>query len=402
MTPRDGDFDPTRAAILRAIAMRGPISRTHIAEALSVSPATVTSATRDLIEIGLVAMDSKAPTHGRGRPLELLAIVPGSVALVGAKVMEDHVIGVVADLRGHVVEDFDAPFDPASADPAAGIARILANAVDLDSERILGIGLGVPGMVDTNAGGRVTSPMFGWHDLELGRQVADRTGLPVIVDNDVNTLTVAERLYGTGRAVDGDFITVTLGRGIGLGMSLNGALHRGHGGGAGELGHVRAVPDGRLCDCGRRGCLETVAGEPALVAAARDAGVIGADDGIVQLRDRAARSPKAASILHEAGIHLGRALADLVNILAPGLVIVSGEGLASWPWLEPGFRAAFEAGVLPIHTEIPFVVDEWHDRNWARGAASLVLRSVYSQGNEVEPEYEVRSRLNAVGVGGPA
>ena len=113
-----------------------------------------------------------------------------------------------------------------------------------------------------------------------------RSAIPVLVDNDVNTLATAERLYGRGRDVE-DFITLTLGRGVGLGIVANGDIYHGHGGGAGEFGHVTAVVDGPVCSCGKRGCLEAVVGDPALVATARERGIIGKRQGVAALRRKA-------------------------------------------------------------------------------------------------------------------
>jgi predicted NBD/HSP70 family sugar kinase len=140
---------------------------------------------------------------------------------------------------------------------------------------MLGVGLGVPGIA---AEGRVDSPLLGWAGFALGDDLQDALGVPVLVDNDVNTLAVAERLYGRGHDI-ADFVTVTVGSGIGLGIVIDGEVHRGARGGAGEFGHVCVDPDGPLCGCGNRGCLEALVGDAGLVARGRAAGILGADDG---------------------------------------------------------------------------------------------------------------------------
>ena len=126
--------------------------------------------------------------------------------------------------------------------------------------------------------------------------------MPVLVDNDVNTLAVSERLYGRGRDVD-HFITVTIGRGVGLGIVAGGDIYHGAGGGAGEFGHVWAVEGGELCSCGKRGCLETVVSDPALVAQARAAGVLSKRQGIARLRALAdSGDENAIAIFGHAGV----------------------------------------------------------------------------------------------------
>lgn len=391
------DAERHRASVLRIIALEGPVSRTLIAEQLELSAATVTAITRELMNAGLVTMEGKLPAAGRGRPSELLGVAPGAVALLGVKVMEDHVTWVLADLRGEVEEAGVIDFDPRVADPTARLAALLASVVTDVDRLLLGVGVGVPGTVATADGGRVTSPMFGWDDLPLGAELASALGLPVVVDNDVNTLAIAEHLYGRGRDV-ADFVTVTLGRGIGLGIFLDGALRRGGRGGAGEIGHTLALPGGPTCDCGRAGCLEAVASTPALLAQARARGLLGDDAGLDDLLVAAAADGAVRELLSEAGTRLGSATADLVNLLAPALVIISGEGTSAWSFLRAAFEAAFEDGVLPVHTATPVVVDPWEDQNWARGAAALVLRSVLSPTATLgSPESAIRTRLAAIG-----
>jgi predicted NBD/HSP70 family sugar kinase len=388
--------DRSRAAVLRMIAFEGPVARSAIAEGLQVSPATVTAITRELIAAGLVEMAGKAAAAGRGRPSELLAIVPGAVSLLGAKVMEDHVTWVLADLRGDVLQAGAVTFDPRPEDPAGRLAGVLAEVIGGVDGSLLGVGLGVPGTVATDDDGIVTSPMFGWHALPLGHRVAERLGLPVVVDNDVNTLAVAQHLYGSARDLD-DFVTVTVGRGIGLGIFLDGALRRGQRGGAGELGHTLAVPDGPVCDCGRAGCLEAVAAAPAILDRARANGLLGAAEGMDVLVAAAETSGPIRAVFVEAGAHLGVAVADLVNLLAPGAVIISGEGVAAWSYLRAGFEPAFAARVLPVHTDTTIVVEPWDDQNWARGAAALVLRSAYASAADfARPELDIRNRLHGV------
>lgn len=391
------EAERVRAALLRLVAAEGPITRSEIARRLGVSPATVTAITRDLVQAGLVRVEGKVPATGRrGRPSDLLGVVADAVALLGVKVMQDHVTWVLADLRGDVEQAGTARFDPMDPEPAGRLVSVLREVIATLGRELLGVGVGVPGTVNTTDGGRVTSPMFGWDDLPLGARLTDELQLPVVVDNDVNTLAMAEHLYGRGRSSD-DFLTVTIGRGIGLGVFLDGALRRGARGGAGELGHTRAVPDGPRCDCGRHGCLEAVAADPALLAQARSAGVIGPDDGIQHLLAAADSDPEARSILEAAGTHLGAAIADLVNLLAPALVIVSGEGIGAWPYLRDGFEAAFSAGVLPVHATTEIVVDPWDDQNWARGAAALVLGSALAPMSTASTEPALLARLTSMG-----
>ncbi len=381
--------DGNRASVLRVIAQRQPIARNEIAAALRLSTATVTSITRELITGGIVEIVEQAPSRG-GRPALRLGLVPTAASAVGVKVASDHVVAVRLDLDGQVVDELETPFSPD--------ARSLATLGELlrDFERnwdgggvTLGVGVGVPGIVRAN--GVVTSPMLGFDELHFGELLAHELALPVLVDNDVNTLSVAERLYGRGRDLE-SFATLTLGRGIGLGLVLHGSLYRGLGG-AGEFGHIVVDANGPVCECGNRGCLETLASDPALVAQARAAGVIGPRQGISHLRTVAERGDERATrIFATAGSHLGRAVSILANILHPALVLVSGEGTLSWPHLESSFFESFRASTFPPLSDVRVEVDPWDDRKWATGAAALVLEAPFAA-TDGDASDAVRARL---------
>ncbi|HEV8462368.1 MAG TPA: ROK family transcriptional regulator, partial [Gaiellaceae bacterium] len=207
--------DLNRAAIFRLIVSSGPIARTSIAQELGLSPATVTAVTRELMEQGLVRVAQRAPSRG-GRPALLLELVGGAAMAFGVKVAPDHLVGVRVNLEAEVVERFEARFDPAAEGSLDGLADTLSEWIGAmnDGPPLLGIGLGVAGVFDARTG-LLDSPLLGWSGVPLGRHLEERLGLPVVVDNDVNTLAVAERLYGRGNDVD-NFLTVTIGRGVGL------------------------------------------------------------------------------------------------------------------------------------------------------------------------------------------
>ncbi|HEX2863238.1 MAG TPA: ROK family protein, partial [Deinococcales bacterium] len=209
-------------------------------------------------------------------------------------------------------------------------------------------------------------------DVPVGRLLAERLGLPVVLDNDVNALAAGEALFGRGRRA-ASFLVCTVGRGIGAGVVIDGRVHRGRNGGAGEIGHTLSEPGGRHCDCGRRGCLEAQASVPALLARYREAGGPGRPVSAESLAALAAAGdPLARDLISDAGRRVGLALAAAVNLLNPDLLILAGEGLALGEGLVAGARDALAAGTFPgLGVNLPLVVDPWDDREWARGAASL-------------------------------
>jgi predicted NBD/HSP70 family sugar kinase len=389
--------DLNRSAILRMIVTSGPIARTQIAKTLGLSPATVTAVTRELLDQGIVRVAERAPSRG-GRPALLLELVGGAASAFGVKVAPDHLVGVRVDLEARLVERYEAPFNSAAADAIDALTTILADwiAQRPGDPPLLGVGLGVAGVCDARTG-MLQSPLLGWRDVKLAQIVQEKLGIPIFVDNDVNTLAVAERLYGRADDVE-NFITVTIGRGVGLGIVAGGDIYRGFGGGAGEFGHTFAVEDGPRCTCGKRGCLEAVVADPALISEGRRLGLLDQGDGIERLHELArAGQLQARQIYHDAGTQLGRSVAGLVNVLAPELVLVSGEGTQAWPYLGDAFEAAYLANVFPPLGHVSVEVDPWDDAKWAIGAATLVLRATFVRGlDEQSSDHFVRGRLERV------
>ncbi len=392
--------DVNRTAILRLIATAGPIARKTIASRLALSSATVTGITRELLADGLIRVAEHAPSRG-GRPAVLLELVGEAAAVLGAKVAADHVVGVLVDLEAEILERFEAPFDASTDDPVERLADILDGWVARSATHppLLGVGIGVAGVFDASSG-TLDSPLLGWRGLPLARLLETRLGVPVFVDNDVNTLAVWERLYGRGTGLE-HFVTVTIGRGIGLGIVAGGDIYRGFRGGAGEFGHVSMVADGPLCSCGKRGCLEAVAADPALVTQARKTGLLADGEGIDRLLGLAdAGEPRATELYAGAGTVLGRAVSGLVNVLAPELVLLSGEGTQAWRWLEPAFERELRAHLFPALSDVRLEVDPWDDAKWAVGAASLVLRATFNGPLDGEHNDLARTRIGT-GASGP-
>jgi predicted NBD/HSP70 family sugar kinase len=384
--------DVNRIAVLALVGRHGPISRADVARRLGLSPATVTAVTRSLMEAGVIHKVDDEQSRG-GRPGELLAVAGNAAVAIGVKVASGRLTGVRADLDGTVRETFSAPFDERSTNPFEALATLLApHLSSTDGVRVLGIGLGVPGFVDARTG-QVQAPLLGWRNMPLAQYLSQLLDVPVLVDNDVNTLGAYEHLYGLGRSYT-DFLTLTLGLGVGAAVVCGGDLRRGGHGAAGELGHVPVDPAGPLCHCGKRGCLEQYVRDAALVAQARAAG---ADvDSPAQLLALAeAGDTTVREICRSAGARLGTVVAGLAAVLDPLAILVSGEGTAAWPHLAGGFLPALREGLFPpLADALNVFVDPWDDTKWALGAAALVLRAPFTSADDPHAD-AIRARLAA-------
>lgn len=388
--------DLVRAAVLALLGTRGPSSRADVARLLDVSPATVTQTTKDLLARRLVTELEHVPSQG-GRPARLLGLVPGAAGAIGAKVTADHVAVVAVELDGTIRTAATSRFDPGHPDALTRLTAILREAVDAHPDPLLGVGVGVPGAVDTQASGVVDAPTLGWSGAQVGQRLRDGLGLPVLVDNDVHTLAAAERIYGVGRDLR-SYLVLTIGRGVGCGIVQDGAILRGVHGGAGEIGHVPVTADGPLCGCGNRGCLEAWVGQSALLRRGVELGAIGPRAGVVGLLRAARAGDEAAlTVYREAGEVLGRALAGVVHLVDPEAIVLLGEGVDAWPFWQSGFEPAFRGHLMPARRATRLVVEPWTETQWAVGAASLVLASPFDAVGAGEQGRLVMARLQTAG-----
>lgn len=373
-----------RSAVLNTVKSRGPIGRAEIARRTGLSPATVSSLTADLIERQLILETEPGESSGGRRPI-LLEINPGGGYVVGIKLTESHIIAALINLEAQVLDrrTDDLP-GTAPAQVVSSIATSVAQLLEtagLQHGQLLGVGVGLAGVVDAEAGVSRQQPFLNWRDVPLGKMLSETLNTLVHIDNDVNALTLAERLYGRGQGID-DFLTVTVGRGVGLGIVIGGQLFRGARGGGGEFGHLVVDVNGPACECGKRGCLEAYIGESGLLRQAdqfAQAGEMPPVDSVDQLLALAMDGHlQAAQLFERSGRSLGQGIANLVNLFNPARILISGEGVRYGELFFSAMRQALEANTMPAllgDTEVR--IDPWGDDAWAVGAASLVLRDLF-------------------------
>ncbi|MCA0457490.1 MAG: ROK family transcriptional regulator [Chloroflexi bacterium] len=367
-----------RALVLNSIRQHGSISRVDVSRHTGLSVGAVTALTRELVDSGLIYEKQEGDSRG-GRPPILLALQPEGAYVVGAKLTEDHITFALTNLDADVIgrltlENPGIEPEAVAQRVADGIHRLVAES-RIQRSRLLGVGIGMAGIVDAETGVCHTSPILGWSNVPFADMVEQRTILPVYLDNDVNTLTLVEKLYGAGVGSN-HFLTITVGRGIGLGIVVNGQLYRGMGG-AGEFGHTVIDPHGYTCDCGKRGCLETFVGDPWLLrrAAEHDRHFNTIDELF-----HAAQSGDSVvlDLVRQAGATLGYGIAMLVNVLNPQLLIFSGEGMRYGDLLlEPMRQGLYANAMSTLSAGLKMHVEPLGDDAWARGAASLVLQELF-------------------------
>lgn len=360
----------THAHVLRLINQSGPLSRTELVNRLGVSKASISALAADLISRGI--LKEGEPVYGAGRPSIRLELSASSAYFVGVSLAAAPFAVRMTDLHGQVVASAELESSTSPEELAQAIARTVEgffadNAFDV--ERLAGIGVAIPGLVDASTGTCIRSTLLGWRQVPIGVLIAETSGFPTYVENDANALALGEHLFGSLRGSDASAM-ITVGDGIGCGLIINGELHRGAHGGAGEIAHGTIDPNGLPCKCGKRGCLDTLASAKSIANFAREAGL----PGDLAALDAAANDGNrdAVAILHRAGAALGLALSQLMQTLDPERVVVAlPEGPLDGPFARV-IRQTLEANVMASESRrLDLVVTRLDREAWAGGAASV-------------------------------
>jgi predicted NBD/HSP70 family sugar kinase len=372
-----GSREQHLGALFETVLTRGPLSRRDAARLTGLSAASVTKLVKPMLNHGYL-VENHREAGVPGRPQIPLQVDPERHYAVGIKLMPAEVVGVVVDLHAEVQSSHRMKFRDNSpsgvVDAIEQTTEILLERSPIQRDRLLGIGIGLGGHVNGPAGVLHQSPFLDWRDVPLRELVSERMGLPVVIENDVNALAVAEQWFGAGSSFS-SFVVVTVGAGVGCGIVLDGRLWHGVSGAAGEFGHIIVDPEGPECHCGKKGCLEAVASDAAIVRAMSEATGRRFSKLAQVIALAHAGDPDANRVFTNAGLALGRAIAALLNLLNPPLVILSGEGLAASDLFIDALRAELDRDAFSTAaTDCTLVVRPQPDETWARGAAATMLR----------------------------
>jgi len=334
--PRTGSLESLRELnrhrVIDALLQRGLVSRAEIARRTGLSRSTVSSLIADLQASGLVVerndVEHVKAAQG-GRPPVLLALDRSAGTVIGVDFGHSHLRVAVSDLAHTILAEDERAMevDQSASDGLCAaseiVERVLAEA-DIDRDRVIGVGMGLPGPINHQTGTvGSTAILPGWVGVPAAQAMSERLGFPVHVDNDANLGALAEALMGAGRDVS-DLVYLKVASGIGAGIVLGGRIHHGVAGTAGEIGHVLVEPDGHVCRCGNRGCLETLAAAPAVLE--QLSRTHGTGLSIADVLSLAREGDLACQrVVADAGRHIGTAVANLCNLLNPAHHDPGGE-----------------------------------------------------------------------------
>ena len=313
--------------VLKAIYDQRQISRADVSRLTRLTRTTVSDLVTELQGKGLIEEIGYGQSRGGRSPI-LLSVIDDARHLIAIDLENDELRGAVVNLRNEIVGTASQPLHSREGDEALMLVYELVDRLIATTDKpLLGIGVGTPGLVDTGNKVVLRAVNLNWRGMPLGDLLQERYDLPVYVANDSQLAALAQYMFGVDK-YDGDLIVVKVGTGIGAGLILDGRLFHGDGFGAGEIGHISVVENGRQCRCGNLGCLETVASTPALIKRVIELAQLepgstsnslgGNADGLtLDLVQEAfeAGHPAATQAVHEAGRYLGIAAANLVGIL---------------------------------------------------------------------------------------
>ncbi len=407
---RTGDQNWVRernlSIVLRYIWDAGqPIARARLTEISGLNKSTMGNlltqlqAWRFVCETGTVNV-------GPGRPGVLIDIDPNGGRLIGAEIGVDFISVVLTDLKANVVWRKKIDTNGSARQPAEIIAlieRLFQEAIDetrTASQRLLGIGLGVPGLVDHATGTLLFAPNLGWSNVPL-REMWQCYGVPVIIENEANAAALGEHLIGVAKNID-NFIYLSAGVGLGGGLVIGGKLYGGVGGYAGEVGHMTLLPDGPQCACGNRGCWETLVGPTAILNRVRQAAQEGRAPILMSLPDvlneahairmqhvfeAAARGEEAVrQVLDDVGRYLGIGIANLLNAFNPSMVVLGGVLSLAGPYLLPRAKREVEARALSAaRSNVEIKLSAFKFDACVMGGASLIAREILNDPTAWKP-----------------
>jgi predicted NBD/HSP70 family sugar kinase len=369
-----------RARVFGVLASAGPTSRAELARRTALAPSTVSAVIGELQEQRLVVEPegSQAPRDPRtmGRPPVLVALDRAAGVALGLDFGKRHLRVALADLAHRVVAERHEPLgaDLPAADAIARAQRLVAEVLDeagARPEEIAGVGMGLPGPVHRPTGELGDSTILpGWVGVRAADAMSEALGHPVEVENDASLGALGEWMWGAGRGAE-DLAYLKLATGIGAGLIVRGRPYGGSGGTAGEIGHTIIDPDGPVCRCGNRGCLEMLAGSDAILASLPGAPATLGEAIAAALSG----DPESARAIEAAGERIGSAVATLCNLLNPQRVVVGGDLAAAGDLLLDPLAAALRRGAVRSAAEdVTVVTGALGDRAEVLGAVALVLR----------------------------
>ncbi len=383
-----------RSLILNTLRLHAPVSRAQVANITGLTRGTVSNIVNSLIEEGLVLEDQLQDSKV-GRPSILLRLRPDGGAVIGVEIGVDFISVLLTNFVAELLWETRVKTSPSQSqtDIIHQAETYIEQALDIAKEhtlRPLGIGVGLPGLVNVRQGNLIMAPNLHWQNVPLRLMWNQRFHLPIYIDNEANLSTLGEYYFGVARHTD-NFIYLSSDIGLGGGVMLDGRLFRGANGYGGEIGHIQRDPQGELCACGRVGCWETLVGPRAVLrrvknelSVRQDMQLLEACSGdfgnltfemIVQFALDGNVICREA--MEDVAVNLGVGIADLVNIFNPQMVVIGGAFIAGKDILHSIIEKTIVSNALqPSVENLQIKFSERNTEACVLGAVAVVLDDI--------------------------
>lgn len=379
-----------------------PLSRIQLAHKTNLSSTTITNLVAELIEQGIVTEDKNVHEDAMrpvGRPRTGLHLIPDARYVVGVHIGVGLYRVALMNLRAEMACSKIVNF--AIDTPALDVLQAISSDIHeilmscgVAQNLVLGVGVGASGLVDTSNGINILAPNLDWHHIPIRDILQGQVGLPVVIENNVRAMALGEAYFGVGRAAQS--LAFVYGRtGVGAGFVVDHQLFRGSSTGAGEIGHMILLPEnGELCRCGNRGCLETLVSESMVVRRAHERAAAAPNSLLARLLSETAETspvesifqaarqgdPAAQEIFEVVGHYLGTALANLVNIFNPELIILGGMFAQCQDLILPVAGLTLrQAAFAGLGEKVRLITTGFGWRAGVTGAAALALLNFFYQ-----------------------
>jgi len=380
--------------VMDRIRLDAPLSRAEVSARTGLNRSTISSIVGELIQRGYL-QETTLQDPKIGRPGMLLQFNPGGGCAVGIEIGVEFISIILTNFIAEVIwrERLVMSEEATQFEIIEQAEGLIDKAIGIGKNHnlsLLGIGIGVPGLVDQSQGKLVFAPNLKLGNMPLRLMWIQRYNTPVFIENEANSAALGEYFFGAAHGKD-DFIYMSTGVGLGGGIMIGGQLFKGGNGYAGEIGHTTIYAGGEVCGCGSRGCWETFVGPRAIIRricqtiAAGEASILPdmvegdmhklTIDLVVEAANR--NDPVALKALHEVGVDLGVGISNLINIFNPELVIMGGALSLASPWLINAILEELHNSVLPpLLEKVSVIPSTLGLDSCVMGAIALVLDDV--------------------------
>ncbi|WP_409295752.1 ROK family transcriptional regulator [Peribacillus sp. SCS-26] len=393
-----------RSLILNIIREKGPISRAEIAKLTKLTPPTVSSLVKELLLAEIVIEQQKLGESSGGRKPTLLTLNEEMFHVIGMDIGSRNIKTILTSITGKIIKKTVVPM-PAeiSKDTLLGLitdsVQNMIDAVDIDEEKIVGIGVGMHGIVDVKQGVSIFAPNLNLQDIPIKTVLEERFNMIVKVENDGRAMSLGELWFGNGAGID-SFVCINVGRGIGAGIIINGRLYHGNHFISGEIGHMVIDIDGPQCTCGNYGCLQTFASGPAIVERVKKEMRLGHTSMLHELAEdmdaitgeliyeAALKGDSLAkTALEQAGRYLGVGLTNLIHTVNPKRIIIGGGiSNASSLIMDSITHTVRQRALTQPSKETEIILSKFGEDATAMGAVALILAELFTSRNSETAE----------------